>query len=1296
LAAQKKRKVALNPRVVLVAGNDDSSVLGEEPNMNREECPPRDQLVDFAIGTLPEEDADWVIDHLGSCDKCQAALDTIDQAGDTLISKLLRPAPNDEFADESQRRQALERAKAIVGGSPSSNVDYVGGQKGVVAAEESVVLGKLGEYELLAKLGQGGMGTVYKARQTKLKRVVALKLLPMNRLDDERSRARFEREMEAVGQLNHPNIVQALDAREISGTPVLAMEFVDGSDLSQFVADLGPLPIAEACELGRQAALGLQAAHEAGLVHRDIKPSNLMLTRKGMVKILDLGLALLDAGQPNGREMTGSGQTMGTADYMAPEQTFDSHSVDIRADIYSLGCTLYKLLTGHAPFRGPKYATNMAKMMGHVQDPVPSVQQMRPDVPKELVEIVERMMAKQPEDRFAEPSDVATMLQSFAADADLAGLAAVAESKRASTAEGQSLGSTASLHTSALVGTTPSHAPTPRPASSGGRRRWSLKAVAIAVLPLAAILLGVVIWINRTRIEVPEGSEVAVGKDGSVHVETPSNSTKPEDIHSLPTKPPTAPKYPSDDRAPDVAGATEPLSLMALVPKPTRLPGAKSWTLETREPRGEVRAVRFSPDDKLLASAGDDGVIRLWEPKELQFVRAMAGHDGPIHTLAWSPDGKLLASAGDDKTVRLWDPVRCETVQVLEGAEDFATRVLWSPDGKSLVAISGAVAPIWSVPSGTRRCTLRGHEKDIDDLVWSPDSQRLASTSRDTTVRTWDAQDGRQLLRREGQDHFHPCCVAWSPDGHRLAASNGDKRFVRIWESTSGKLIHSLECQNGCGTVAWSPNGRLLAGTASGLYIWDTDTGELKHRLGSWRLVSQPPIHWSKDSNRVTGASRVFNLATGETSHAELPGTWASHITWSTDLTQAAAPSDGSLKVSRTNVKNSVRESQCYGALSGLDWFSNGASLIAKKRDADSGSTVTMIWDTNHSKFLRNLPLSPNSLHQLDGYRQIAMSPTEEKAAFLWGNGHVEIWKVGGLKPEIGFNHPRKRGSHMTWSPNGDRIAVITHVDNHNGEIAVFDLDDATNPRSIPSSTVAHDGKTAWLPNGKQIALVSLGKFCLYDVDSGERVQAVGGGGYTGPFALDRAGARAVVGNTWYSPTYVVDIQAGEILKSEPALPGYHQFISWTADDKSVMKLGRARELLVTDFTSGLVKRRFPVPGSDGKLSPDGRTLVLTDANTLRLVDVEDGVQRGTLMALRGRQAMMIAPDGNYRATGAAEDFAIYIVQTDSGQQLTLAPAEFEKQYGWKNDPGKVNLLMPGGSPAANETSTAEEPNEPK
>jgi len=285
---------------------------------------------------------------------------------------------------------------------------------------------ELGEYRLLEKLGEGGMGTVYKAVHTRLDRVVAVKLLRRDHLRDEHSVARFDREMKAAGAVDHPNVVRALDAREIDGTRLLAMEYVEGLDLNTLVARTHPISIADACELARQTAQGLDAVHQHGLVHRDVKPSNLMLSRRGQVKLLDLGLARLQR-ERGGEEVTGTAQALGTVDYMAPEQVGEARSVDIRADIYSLGCTLYKLLAGRPPFGDDPQKSALERAMAHVREPVPPIRKLRTDVPAELARVLDRMLAKSPEKRYTTPVQVARAVAPLTVGHDLPGLLTRAE-----------------------------------------------------------------------------------------------------------------------------------------------------------------------------------------------------------------------------------------------------------------------------------------------------------------------------------------------------------------------------------------------------------------------------------------------------------------------------------------------------------------------------------------------------------------------------------------------------------------------------------------------------------------------------------------------------------------------------------------------------------------------------------------------------------------------------------------------------------------------------------------------------
>ncbi len=259
----------------------------------------------------------------------------------------------------------------------------------------------IGHYLILDKLGAGGMGMVFKAKHRRLGTVVALKILPPSFARDRQAVLRFQREVEAASRLDHPNIVAALDAAEDRGVDFLVMEYVQGHDLDRVVRERGPMRVGEAVDCLIQAARGLAAAHAQRIVHRDVKPSNLMLDAAGTVRVLDLGLALIaDSSNPFGQtaatRLTASGMYMGTVDYMAPEQAKDSKRADHRADIYSLGCTLFYLLTGREPFVAE---TVLKRLMAHLERPAPSLRAARPDVPTPLEQAYQKMMAKRPADR---------------------------------------------------------------------------------------------------------------------------------------------------------------------------------------------------------------------------------------------------------------------------------------------------------------------------------------------------------------------------------------------------------------------------------------------------------------------------------------------------------------------------------------------------------------------------------------------------------------------------------------------------------------------------------------------------------------------------------------------------------------------------------------------------------------------------------------------------------------------------------------------------------------------------------
>jgi serine/threonine protein kinase len=272
----------------------------------------------------------------------------------------------------------------------------------------------IGNYQVLDRLGAGAMGTVYKARHKRMKRVVAIKVLTRSVAQSEKLVRRFQREVEAVARLSHPNIVMAHDADEAEVGHFLVMEFVNGRDLASEVQQRGALPIPEAVNCILQAARAMDYAHKQGIVHRDIKPANLLRDVQGVVKVADLGLARLNDpfGQPTEEmaALTQAGSIMGTVDYMPPEQAMGLTNIDQRADIYSLGCTLYYLLVGAPPYPGTSL---MAILLKHREAPPPSLSAARSEVPASLESIFRRMVAKKPDDRFASMAEVVHALESF-------------------------------------------------------------------------------------------------------------------------------------------------------------------------------------------------------------------------------------------------------------------------------------------------------------------------------------------------------------------------------------------------------------------------------------------------------------------------------------------------------------------------------------------------------------------------------------------------------------------------------------------------------------------------------------------------------------------------------------------------------------------------------------------------------------------------------------------------------------------------------------------------------------------
>ncbi len=662
----------------------------------------------------------------------------------------------------------------------------------------------LGQYVLLEKLGEGGMGTVFKARHQRMKRLVAVKLIRQDGWDNVRDVQRFTQEIEAAAQLTHPNVVHAYDANEVDGLHFFVMEYVEGIDLSKLVHEHGPLSFGQACEFFRQAALGLQHAHERGLVHRDIKPSNLLVSfADATVKILDMGLARLQ--QPLGSAaspLTQTGMVMGTPDFISPEQARDSRAVDIRSDLYSLGCTLYFLLSGQVPHPEGTFTEKMLKH--NMEDPKP-LADWCPTLPEGVLAIVQKLMAKRPEDRFQTPAELAEALAPHAEPQRSAekyrpasmpkigphvatvvpsqmplirpGLSAMARmppDRRGEATSGQ-VQPTPSLRRTVASGPAPAAmqsrtaqdavpAPPPSPPAPPVWRRSRLPM--LALIAAAAVGLGLAFAWKSLRETDPGPVAVQTGPAGeptSKTVVTPPTvpATEPrKDV--LPVKPP-------DKKEPEVPPAPQ-LGIVA----------------EFRERKAlakpEPLKASVSRDGRwVLAAWGDQ--LRFWDLDHLrkndEANHALDLEEQPISAVAVAGDGSraVFAFTRDDPN---------------------------PPKGKVLPP--APVVAVWTPSSPRKPALLRGHTKEITCLAISPRGTYALSGSLDMTVRYWDLEQNKEIRSLLHGDRV--TSVAYAPDG-TLALSGGRDNRVILWNLETGEKLHTFrEHKDPITCLAFSPDGR--------------------------------------------------------------------------------------------------------------------------------------------------------------------------------------------------------------------------------------------------------------------------------------------------------------------------------------------------------------------------------------------------------------------------------------------------------------------------------------------------------
>jgi WD40 repeat protein/tRNA A-37 threonylcarbamoyl transferase component Bud32 len=1097
-------------------------------------CPDREALTAWSLGYLDEIRREQIAGHVSSCDSCLSALDALELPTDRIVEQLRRPA------DPASTSEAFgERTPDTQWHPPPAT-----------AAAELAPGTMVGPYEVIEEVRRGGMGAVYRARHTRLDRVVALKVLAPDRFRDPRAVARFYREMQSAGAIDHPNVVRVSDAGEAGGVPYLAMEYIDGTDLDRLIRQRGPLRVPVACKIVRRVALALEHVRQKGLVHRDVKPSNIMMTREGRVRLLDLGLALLRDGRADGAEITDSGILLGTAAYMAPEQASDPHGVDIRADLYSLGCTLYFLLAGRPPFGGKEDGSPLKTLMAHAHEPAPSIQAVRPEVPDPLAAVLVRLMAKDPADRFQAPGEAAAALEPFCEDGPAASVRAEPEPI--------------------------AEPPAPAAAAGGSARRLRPRTAVAALVPILGLLMA---WPIIDLMRAPHGKEAD-------------------------------------------ASASEPMSPVALVQRPAAIPGVQSWTIETRRRRTVApwNAVAYDRKGRWVALGSGDGVVRLFDAREGRLIRALVGHGAGVRALAVHPSRPILASASGSghSTVRIWDTETWQLIDDFRGFPGGVNGLAWSPDGENLALGGLEGLRLWNIKTGI------GTPLDAASismaLAWSPDGRTLAFDIGTTGPCLFDV---KQRQTRKFPAEYGTRALAWSPDGRTLAVCRQGK--VLMVDTTTGEQVAAIERPSDWqAAVAFSPGGDAIA-LSDGMVVWDARTRrERLPRPPQWFRMADS-LSWSPDG-------KALAMVGGGSVEAAIYDTATGHPILKFDSYHQSSP---------------IRTAS---------WSTDGSMLVWE------GPTWGFeAWDSASYRPLGGIAI--------DGPYPSLSPDGKLVATFEKGTLHVIDFRSKGEVRRIRTTGADDR--YAAWSPDGRTVVVPRER-----AIELFDLESEAVSRTFDFPPAA-DHIVAWSPDGRVLA-AGTRPILLFDVATGrtrilgdkEKVQS------TSRPALRWSpdGRRLACG--YEAEVRVWDAAKDRLLFRRLAHAGSVRQLAWATDGGTLFTGGvdelGVDEVKTWDVPTGklLGTRR----GVGHVLSPDGKRVADFEPCSIRLYDLATGRPEGAVVIMPAPKALAISPEGHYRGSPGIEDEIVYVVETDTGRQETLTPAEFSARYRWTNDPSRVGI----------------------
>lgn len=780
--------------------------VSDERASSQSSCLGQGELQRLLVGDLSDIEEITCIGHLDSCHLCRDRLQGA--AGDretwVAVTRNLKEGG-------TVREPELECLMAnVLGHRRLSRPTGFGPDEDLLfqvlePCEKPGRIGCLDRYEVIETIGCGGMGIVLKGFDPSLERPVAIKVLASPSACSRKARERFRREARAAAAVRSEYVITIHAVEEQAPLPYLVMEYVEGTSL-QGMLDLGaPMELEKILQIGAQAAVGLAAAHEQGLVHRDVKPANILLEEKtGAVKLTDFGLACA----VDDREYASKGMLAGTPEYMAPEQAAAGR-VDHRADLYSLGSVLYAMCTG-----GPPFHTDSAQAVLHRirHDTPPRVDQARADLPEWLVDVIEKLHRMEPARRYSSAAEVADLFDGH--------------SGHQSSANNQ------------------------RGSSTGRRLGLAMASILFfgGVLGLGALI--------ATQFE-------ADGQEESTNVVASERETPVADVPYLVrrfkghTGPASKLAFSPDGKL-AVSGSGWPEGDRTM----------RLWNVETgqeiRQFRtsylpGAVHSVAVAPDGRHVLSGSVGGFVLLWDIQTGKLVRDFVGHTETVFGVTFSPDGRLAMSCSRDKTARLWDIESGKELQRFEGHSDWVRCVALCPNGqRALTGGRDKTMRLWEVKMGKQLREFGGHDATVEDVAFATDGRHVLS-SGGNAIRLWDIENGQEVRRFEG--HSSPVTTAaLSPDGRHVLSGSYD-RTVRLWEVETGlELSRFADHRNWVLSVAISTDGRHVLSGGGGavpqrkgsdfaIRLWDVGQAiakaesdlrfqEMRKFQGTWKVIS--------------------------------------------------------------------------------------------------------------------------------------------------------------------------------------------------------------------------------------------------------------------------------------------------------------------------------------------------------------------------------------------------------------------------------------------------------------------------